>query len=169
MLAACQLGGSWGQRGQQGGRVVAAAVDGTVDEQGRRAHHLARSQAAVDISADPVPPPRCWPGPGRTPPRPGELGGVPAQVAVIERLLPVEQQLVHVPEPALQRGGLSRGRRGEGVRVDAGQREMPEREPHVPAQLLFDLLDRMERLPRVWALVIAVLDDQVAGDYECPY
>ncbi len=50
-----------------------------------------------------------------------ELGGVPAQVAVVERLLALEQQLVHVPEPALQRGGLGRGRGGEGVRVDAGQ------------------------------------------------
>jgi hypothetical protein len=59
-----------------------------------------------------------------------------------------EQQLVHVPEPAPQRCGLSRGRRGQGVRVDAGQREMPEGEPHVPAKLLlFDLLDRVERLP----------------------
>jgi hypothetical protein len=72
----------------------------------------------------------------------------------------VEEQLVHVPEPALHRGGLGRG---EGVRVNAGQREMPEREPHVPVKLLFDLLDRMERLPRVRALVIAVLDDQAAG------
>src|SRR2546421_11836738 len=40
---------------------------------------------------------------------------------------------------------------------------MPEREPHVPAELPFDLLDRVERLPRVRALVIAVLDDQAAG------
>ena len=71
----------------------------------------------------------------------------------------VEQQLVHVPEPALPRGGLSRGRCGEGVRMDAGQREMPEREPHVPVESLFDLLDRVECLPRVGALVIAVLDD----------
>ena len=30
-------------------------------------------------------------------------------------------------------------------------------------ELLFDSLDRVERLPRVGALVIAVLDDQVAG------
>jgi hypothetical protein len=34
-----------------------------------------------------------------------ELDGVPARVAVLERLLPVEQQLVRVPEPALQRSG----------------------------------------------------------------
>jgi hypothetical protein len=41
--------------------------------------------------------------------------------------------------------------------------EMPEREPHVPAKLAFDLLDRVEGLPRVRAFVIAVLDNQVAG------
>src|SRR6185312_810897 len=82
---------------------------------------------------------------------------------VFERLLPVEQQLVHVPEPALPRSGLGCGRRGEGMRVDAGQRKMAEREPHVPAELLFDSLDRVEGLPRVRALVIAVLDNQVAG------
>ena len=35
-----------------------------------------------------------------------------------------------------------RGRAGE-----CGQREVPEREPHVPAKLAFDLLDRVERLP----------------------
>jgi hypothetical protein len=48
-------------------------------------------------------------------------------------------------------------------RVDAGQREVPESEPHGPAELAFDLLDRMERLPGVRALVIAVLDNQWAG------
>jgi hypothetical protein len=84
------------------------------------------------------------------------------QVAVAERPLPVEQQLVHVPEPALQGGGLRRGRRGEGERVDAGQREMPEREPHVPAEQLAGQLDRVERLPRVRALVVGVLDDHTA-------
>ncbi len=46
MLAACQLGRSWGQRGQQAGRVVAAAVHDAVDEQGRGAEYLARGQAA---------------------------------------------------------------------------------------------------------------------------
>ncbi len=70
---------------------------------------------------------------------------------------------MHVPEPALPGGGLGCAGRGEGVRVDPGQREMPEREPHVPAQPPLDLLDRLEGLPRVRALVIAVLDDQPAG------
>ena len=51
----------------------------------------------------------------------------------------------------------------DGSRVDAGQREMPEREPDVPAELALDQLDRVERLPRVRALVITVLEDQAAG------
>ncbi len=92
-----------------------------------------------------------------------ELSGVLVQVAVFERLLAVEEQRVHVPEPVLPCGGLSCGRCGEGVRVDVSQREIPEREPHVPLKLLFYLVDRVERLPRVRALVIAVLDDQAAG------
>jgi hypothetical protein len=53
----------------------------------------------------------------------------------------VEQQLVHVPEPALQRGSLGSGGRGEGMQMDASQGKVPEREPHVPAELLFDELD----------------------------
>jgi hypothetical protein len=60
--------------------------------------------------------------------------------------LAVEQQLVYVPEPALPGSLRCRGG-GEGVRMDAGQREVPEREPHVPAELLFDLLDGAECLP----------------------
>jgi hypothetical protein len=40
---------------------------------------------------------------------------------------------------------------------------VPEREPLVPAQAPPGLLDRVERLPRVRALVIAVLGDQAAG------
>ena len=70
---------------------------------------------------------------------------------------------MRVPEPALPRSGLGCGRRGEGVRMDAGQREMPECEPHLPAELLSGSLDRVEGLPRVRALVIAVLDDQAGG------
>src|SRR5262249_35539542 len=134
-----------------------------VDDRGGGAEHRARGHAAVDVAADPVGYYDAGPVVVEGRDVQAELGGVPAQVAVFERLLPVEQQLVHVPEPALPGGGLGRGRGGEGVRVDAGQREMPEREPHVPAELLFDLLDRVEGLPRVRALVVAVLEDQAAG------
>jgi hypothetical protein len=55
------------------------------------------------------------------------VGGVPAQVAVLECLLPVVQQFAHVPEAVLAGSGFSRSRGGDGVRMDAGQREMPER------------------------------------------
>jgi hypothetical protein len=118
---------------------------------------LARVQAAADIPGDPVGHRGVRPVPGEDRRVQAKLARVSAQVAVFERPLPVEQQLVHVPEPALPRSSLGRGSRGERVRVDAGQRKMPEREPHVPAQLSFDLLDRAEGLARVWALVIAVL------------
>jgi hypothetical protein len=71
-----------------------------------------------------------------------------------------EEQLVHVPEPVLEGGGLGGSGRGQGVRLDPGQREMPEGEPHTVAQFCLDALDRRKRLPRVRALVIAVLDNQ---------
>ena len=64
-----------------------------------------------------------------------ELGGVAAQVVVLERLLAVEEHLVHLPEPVLERRRLGRGGRGERVRVDLGQREVPEREADALAQL----------------------------------
>jgi hypothetical protein len=38
--------------------------------------------------------------------------------------------------------------------------KMPEGEPHTLAQFCLDALDRPKRLPRVRALVIAVLDNQ---------
>jgi len=119
-------------------------VDDAVDEQGWRAQHLARGQAAVHIPADPLRHRGASPVAVERRHVEAELVGIPQQVAVLERLLPVEQQLVHVPEPVLQSTGLGHGRCGEGVRVDAGQRKVPVHDPHVPAELLFDLLDRVE-------------------------
>jgi hypothetical protein len=37
---------------------------------------------------------------------------------------------------------------------------MPEAEPDTAAQFLLDAFDRPERLPRIRALVVAVLEDQ---------
>src|SRR6266851_2093996 len=82
---------SWAQRGQQGGRVVAAAVHDAVDEQRRRAEDLARGQAAVDVAADPVGYRSAGPVAVEGRHIQPQLGGVPAQVAVLERLLAVEQ------------------------------------------------------------------------------
>jgi hypothetical protein len=65
-------------------------VHHAVDEQGWRAQHLARSQAAVDVAADPVGYRGAGPVTVERRHVEAELGGVPAQVAVFERLLPVE-------------------------------------------------------------------------------
>ncbi len=75
------------------------------------------AQAAVHIPTDPLGHRCAGPVPVERRHVQAELGGVPEQVAVLERFLPVEQQLVHVPEPVLHLGGLGRGRRGEGVAV----------------------------------------------------
>jgi hypothetical protein len=83
----------WSEGGEQGGRVVAAAVDDTVDEQGRRAQNLARYQAAADIPADPVGHHAAGPVPVEDRRVQAELAGVSVQVVVVERFLPGEQQL----------------------------------------------------------------------------
>jgi hypothetical protein len=88
-----------------------------------------------------------------------ELERIAAEVVLLERRLAVEEHVVHLPEPALERGGLRCPGRGEGVRVDLGQREVPEGEADALAQLGLDALDRAEGRARVGALVVAVLDD----------
>jgi hypothetical protein len=64
------------------GRVVAGAVDDAVDEQGRRAQYLARSQAAAGILADPVRHRDAGPVPAEHHHVAAKLGGVPEQIAV---------------------------------------------------------------------------------------
>jgi hypothetical protein len=72
----------------------------------------------------------------------------------------VKEQLVHVPEPVLEGGSLGCGSRGQGVRVDPGQREMLESEPDPFPQFPPGAFNRLGRLPRVRAFVVAVLDDK---------
>ncbi len=76
-----------------------------------------------------------------------------------EGLLTVVQQVVHLPEAILTGRRLGRCGRRERMRVDLGQWEVPEREADPTWQLSLDPLDRPERLPRVGALVVAVLED----------
>src|SRR6266702_5537521 len=81
-------------------------------------------------------------------PRAPSAGGIAARAC--PRTGPAAQR----PQPRPPR----RGRAGE-----CRSMGMPEREPHLPAELLFDHLERIAGLPRVRAIVIAVLDDQAAG------
>jgi hypothetical protein len=138
-------------------------VHHAVDEQRRRAAHLTRGDPALDVAANAVQHPGAGPIPIERFDVEPELAGVPHQVSVVERLLAPEEQLVHVPEAALQRRGLGGGGCRERMRVDLGQREMAEGEAELTVQLALDEPDRVEGPPRIWALVIAVLDNQATG------
>ena len=67
---------------------------------------------------------------------------------------------MHVPEPILQRRGFGRDRSRQRVRMDLGERKVPEGEPGAAAQGPLDAFDLPECPPGVRALIIAVLDDQ---------
>ena len=58
-----------------------------------------------------------------------ELVGIAPQVGILKGLLVVEQQLVHGPEAALERGRLGQMGGHERVGMDAGQGKVPEHEP----------------------------------------
>src|SRR6185295_3207418 len=89
-----------------------------------------------------------------------ELRRIAAEIVVLERLLAVEEELVHLPEASLQPGRLGRGRRGQGVGVLIRQREMTEREADAYVLPALDPLDVPEREARVRAFVVAVLHDR---------
>ena len=88
-----------------------------------------------------------------------ELLGVADQVVELERVLVLEQEVVHLPERALLGGGLG-GLRGElSVGVDVVQRQVPPDVADV-AEVAQELADDRLRLPAVGALEVAVLDDR---------
>jgi hypothetical protein len=90
-----------------------------------------------------------------------ELSGIHLKVVVSQRLLAMEEQLVHLPKPALECSSLGRCCRGEGVRVDLHEREVPERETDSTAHFLLDALDRPKGLSREGTFVVAVLEDDM--------
>jgi hypothetical protein len=133
-------------------------VHDTVDEQGRGATNLARGDPAFDVAAH-------TPEHGRSRSLAVkqrdvelELGCVSPEVLLLECLLAVEEQLMHVPEAMLEGGCLGCCRRGERVRMDLGEGKVAKGEADV-AKSPLDLLDFSKRLARVRALVVAVLED----------
>jgi hypothetical protein len=120
--------------------------------------HLTRRHSAFHVPADTS----TYAGPVAVGPCDVEpkVGGITPQVVIGECLLVAKEQLVHVREPVLEGGRLGGSGHGQGVRMDPGQREMPEGEPDTLAQFCLDKLDPPKRLPRVRALVIALLDNQ---------
>src|SRR5436309_2442424 len=89
-----------------------------------------------------------------------QLAGVPHQILVRERRLPLVQEIVHLPELAL-RGRRLRDLRGVlGVRVLLTQRKMPEHELDLASDLPQHLLQIRVGAAAKRALEIAVLHER---------
>jgi hypothetical protein len=85
---------------------------------------------------------------------------VPYQVVVLELLLMLEEQVVHLPEFPLGGGrlGCLRGRRG--ARMHSGQREVAKTELETFSEMLSQGLDDLVRAAAVGALIVAVLEQR---------
>ena len=134
-------------------------MDGPIDEESRRSANLARRLAAGDVAANPVQYRVAEPVGFEARNVEPQLGRIAPQVLVLEGRLTVKEQVVSLSEAPLRGARLGRAGGREGVRVDLGQREVPEAEPNAPIELPLDELDSTRRLSRVRALVIAVLQD----------
>jgi hypothetical protein len=85
-----------------------------------------------------------------------DLTCIAAKVGQLERLLALEEQIVHLPEAILS-GGLLGGLGGElGVRVDLAKREMAEDEAEPVAEVALDRLHGAVCGARVGTLVVPV-------------
>jgi len=88
------------------------------------------------------------------------MGGVPDQVAIVERLLMLVQRVMHLPEPSL--GGSSL--RGFGgvfrVRMALAQREVPKNKSELRSKTSLDFLDDGIGPPAMWAFVVAVFHER---------
>jgi len=109
-------------------------VDDAVDEQGRRAQYLARSQAAVDILAAPVRNRDAGPVPVEHRHVEAELGGVPEQITVSSAFRRWNSTRA-CPRTGSAAHRLSCGSGSGGVRADAGQRKCPNASCVAPYQL----------------------------------
>src|SRR5713101_1063485 len=97
------------QRLQEGFGVVAAGVHDAVDEQGRCAANVTRRDATLDVAAYPLLDVGAAAIPVEAHDVQPELGGITLQVGVLERLLAMEEQLMHLPELCLEGGCLGSG------------------------------------------------------------
>src|SRR5690348_4932451 len=116
-------------------------MDDAVDEQRRRSVHLVRRDSAVDVALDSREHGGALPVPVEPLDVEAQLACVPPQVVLLERLLPMEEQLVHLPVAILQGGRLGGARRSHRVRVDVSQRKVPEGEANATSEAVLELLD----------------------------
>ena len=114
-----------------------------VDEQGRGAASAA-GQSTVGVGLDPLAHRLAIQVGQQLAPIQPELVGIAQEVGVLQGLLTVEQQLVHGPEAALERGRLDKVGGGQGMRMDAGKGQLAEHEPQLASELLLQPLDGPE-------------------------
>ena len=88
-----------------------------------------------------------------------DLAGVAHQVGRLQRVLVIKEEVVHLPEGVLRRGGLRRLGRELGVRVDVGEREVTPDIADV-AKVGEERADGRLGPAAVGALEVAVLHDR---------
>lgn len=91
------------------------------------------------------------------------LDGVVGKVCIIQGILVLEEELVHLPEPALYAGGLGRFGGPHRVRMELRQREVTKRESDVLRVALQQRAENEIGLAAVGTLKVAVLDQGDGG------
>src|SRR5262249_52384357 len=118
----------------QRGEVVRAVVPDAVDEE-RGGTGDGGQVGGVDVLGDPAGADVPAQVGGEPPDVETDLARVAHQIGHVERVLVVQQLVVHFPELALLARGLSGLRRHLGVRVHVGERQVPEDEPQLAVLL----------------------------------
>src|SRR6267142_6943016 len=134
-----------------------AVVSLAVNEERRRAVHAA-ARAGEEVGADLRHESRGVDVPVKSIEIESQPVGMLAQVAVVQLVLVLVEQVVHLPELVLQAGRLRRLRGAGRVRMRLSQGKVAEGEAQIAAQLALQSLHDRVGLSAVRALVVAVLD-----------
>src|SRR5204862_6115156 len=89
-----------------------------------------------------------------------EVGRVLDEIVILERELPLEQPVVHLPEGTFRRGGLRRFRRMLRVGMQLGEREVTEHKPQTLAEPPLQLFDHRPGFTARCTLKVAVFDER---------
>jgi hypothetical protein len=92
-----------------------------------------------------------------------QIDRVLMEIVILDRVLVLKQMLVHHPELALCAGRFGGCRGSASVRVNFLEREMPEDKAQIIWVLALQRVDAVARHSRVWAFVVAVLEQRNLG------
>jgi hypothetical protein len=144
-------------------RVARPFVQNAVDEKGRRASDNSGRFTGNDVAGDTSHDLVTYAVVLEALDVEAKLFAVCTQVVVGECFLPMEEELMHLPEAVLERRRLGCAGGSYGMRMDLSQRKVAKGKANTIGKFSLDALDLMERLPRVGAFVIAVLENQRAS------